>query len=399
MKIHSLSAHDFRSLQKIDWQPGNLNVLIGPNGSGKTNLVLLLKLISQSARGTLAESVLSVGGITPLLWDRKADGFGFSLQTTDEKAATKAKAPNLCYDCEFKAKGKDAFYQVYTEQLRRLPGQNGKTKGADGAHFLVRRGSFGQVLSKKATWMKLESGTIPAEETLLSEYGKPPSSHPTITTLHGYLADWSIHDSVSFHPEAKVREATVARHSTRVASSGANLINVMHTLYTGDRQFRKDLNAAMKAAFGDEFDELVFPPAADQRIQLRVRWRNLENEIPASDLSAGTLHFLFLMTVLAMPSPPPLIVIEEPEHYLHPSMLPIVAEHAVDAALRTQVAFTTHSPQFLDAFGETQPTTTVLECRQGKTHIATLSGDRLQYWLEAYSLGKLLTSGILENEL
>jgi predicted ATPase len=399
MKIRSLNVHDFRSLHKVCWKPGNLNVLIGPNGSGKSNLVLLLKLISQSARGALAESVLSVGGINPLVWDHKADGFGFSLQTTDEKAAAKADWVHLCYDCEIKAKGRDSFYQVYTEQLRRLPGQNGKAKGTDEVHFLVRRGSVGQVLSKKSTWMKLDSGTIPAEETLLSEYGKPPSSHLVITAFHGYLADWSIHDSVSFHPGAKLREATVARHATRVASSGTNLINVMHTLYTGNRQFRKDLNSAMKAAFGDEFEELEFPPAADQRIQLRVRWRNLENAISASDLSAGTLHFLFLTTVLTMPSPPPLIVIEEPEHYLHPSMLPIVAEHAVDAALRTQVVFTTHSPQFLDAFGETRPTTTVLECRQGQTHIATLSGDRLMYWLEAFSLGKLLTSGILENEL
>jgi predicted ATPase len=80
-------------------------------------------------------------------------------------------------------------------------------------------------------------------------------------------------------------------------------------------------------------------------------------------------------------------------------MLPIVAEHAVDAALRTQFVFTTHSPQFLDAFGDTRPTTTVLENREGNTHVATLSGDRLEYWLEAYSLGKLFTSGILENEL
>jgi len=176
------------------------------------------------------------------------------------------------------------------------------------------------------------------------------------------------------------------------------LVNVLHTLCAVDRQFRKDLNAAMKAAFGDEFEELIFPPAADQRVQLRVRWKSLESEVSTADLSAGTLQFLFLITVLAMPSPPPLIVIEEPERYLHPSMLLIVAEHAVDAALRTQVVFTTHSPQFLDAFGDTRPTTTVLECREGSTHLATLSGERLEYWLEAYSLGRLFTSGILEDE-
>jgi predicted ATPase len=40
-------------------------------------------------------------------------------------------------------------------------------------------------------------------------------------------------------------------------------------------------------------------------------------------------------------------------------MLPVIAEYAVDAATRTQVIFTTHSPQFLDAFTDAKPTTTV----------------------------------------
>ncbi len=191
----------------------------------------------------------------------------------------------------------------------------------------------------------------------------------------------------------------MARHATRVEPGGSNLINVLHTLYTGSRQFKRDLNAAMRAAFSDEFEELLFTPAADQRVQLRVRWKSLESETSAADLSAGTLQFLFLITVLMTPLPPPLIVIEEPEQYLHPSMMAIVAEHAVDAALRTQVVFTTHSPQFLDAFGDTRPTTTMLECREGRTHLATLSTERLAYWLEAYSLGRLFTAGILENEL
>ena len=135
---------------------------------------------------------------------------------------------------------------------------------------------------------------------------------------------------------------------------GQNLISVLHTLYTGDRDFKNEINLAMRAAFGEDFEELVFPPAADQRVQLRVRWKSLQREQSAADLSDGTLRFLFLLAVLASPSPAPLIAIDEPETGLHPSMLPIVAEYAVDASSRTQVIFTTHSPQFLDAFRETK---------------------------------------------
>jgi len=77
-------------------------------------------------------------------------------------------------------------------------------------------------------------------------------------------------------------------------------------------------------------------------------------------------------------------------------MLPIVAEHAVDAATRSQVIFTTHSPQFLDAFKDTLPTTTVTKWEDGQTELKTLDGEELKYWLKEYTLGSLFRSGELE---
>jgi len=171
---------------------------------------------------------------------------------------------------------------------------------------------------------------------------------------------------------------------------------VLHTLYTNDREFKKEINAAMRAAFGDDFEELVFAPASDQRIQLRVRWKSLSREQSAADLSDGTLRFLFLLTVLSSPDPAPLIAIDEPETGLHPSMLPIVAEYSADAARRTQVILTTHSPQFLDAFGKTIPTTTVVKWNEGETQLKTIAGEELERWLKEYSLGALHKSGELE---
>ena len=108
---------------------------------------------------------------------------------------------------------------------------------------------------------------------------------------------------------------------------------------------------------------------------------------------------MFLLTVLASPNPAPLIAIDEPETGLHPSMLPIIAEYAVDASQRTQVIMTTHSPQFLDAFDDVIPKTTVVTWSDGETILKNVAGDQLQRWLEEYSLGSLFRSGELESGL
>ncbi len=197
--------------------------------------------------------------------------------------------------------------------------------------------------------------------------------------------------------DTPIRQPTIARHETRVDPDGQNLISVLHTLYSGDRAFKNDINLAMKAAFGDDFEELVFPPAADQRIQLRVRWKTLNREQSAADLSDGTLRFLFLLTVLASPNPAPLIAIDEPETGLHPSMLPIIAEYAVDASERTQVILTTHSPQLLDAFRDVRPQTTVVKWTEGETVLKNVEGEQLEHWPKEYSLGSLFRSGEIEN--
>lgn len=237
----------------------------------------------------------------------------------------------------------------------------------------------------------------PAEQTLLSVMSDFIAFGRDIAGYRRELEGWRIYQYLDVGPDSPIRQAVVARPDRVVQQDGKNLVSVLHTLYSGDRDFKKDINMAMRAAFGDDFEELVFPPAADQRVQLRIRWKSLQREQSAADLSDGTLRFLFLLTVLASPELPALIAIDEPETGLHPSMLPIVAEYAADAAERSQVILTTHSPQFLDAFCDTIPTTTVVHLNQGRTELKSLTGEALDDWLKEYSLGALYRSGELED--
>lgn len=397
MKIIRLSVKGFRSLRDVTWEPGDLNVLIGPNASGKSNLLKLLELATVSAQGRLGKYVQSCGGMEPLLWDGIDDQIAVEIKGSPLDQFRDKEKESLTYELTLDRIGQTSAYRIQYELL-------GNFYGVESGHenqpfkFLERQQLRSHVFDVNRRTLAAPEDQVPEQETLLSLAAGPFTANPLITRFQQQVASWCVYHDIHVNRDALIRQPAVSRSETRVEPDGQNLISVLHTLYTSDREFKRDINEAMKAAFGDDFEELVFPPASDQRIQLRVRWRSLRHEQAAADLSDGTLRFLFLLTVLASPSPAPVIAIDEPETGLHPAMLQIVAEYAVDASQRTQIILTTHSPQLLDAFRDTQPVTTIVKWENGETHLRNFDGKKLEEWLKEYSLGSYFQSGELEAE-
>lgn len=392
MKIKQLNIEGFRSLRKVSWLPGDLNVIIGPNGTGKSNLLRFIELVSMSAQGRLGKYIQSLGGMDPMVWDGVATSIKFEMETTPEGGELGPETYNL----DLARLGAGSSYKVEKE---RLINSHKLRKGVERNpfKFLERTGKSAVIFDEKERTFSTPEEFVSDEESLLSIASGPFINNHFIPPFQKGLASIAVYHDLHTNKDASIRQPAIARMEKRVDPDGQNLISVLHTLYTGDRDFKNDINSAMRAAFGDDFEELVFPPASDQRIQLRIRWKSLKREQSAAELSDGTLRFLFLLTVLASPSPAPIIAIDEPETGLHPSMLPIIAEYAVDASTRSQVILTTHSPQFLDAFVGTRPTTTVAQWQDGETTLKTLRGEELDYWLKEYSLGALFKSGELEQ--
>ena len=253
------------------------------------------------------------------------------------------------------------------------------------------------IYDEKGKGLETSENFVSEEESLLSIAGGSLIGNQFLTKFQQSLASITIYHDFQTNMDAPVRHPSISRMEKLVDPDGQNLISVLHTLYTNDRAFKNDIDTAMRTAFGEDFEELVFPPASDQRIQMRIRWKSLKREQSAAELSDGTLRFLFLLTIMANPSPPTIIAVDEPETGLHPSMLPLIAEFSVDAAKKSQIILTTHSSQLLDAFTDKNPTTTIAQWKNGETVLKTLKGNDLEYWLNEYTLGTLYKSGELEQ--
>ena len=399
MEIVQLDIQGFRSLKNVSWRPGDLNVIIGPNGSGKSNLLRAPEMISAAARGRLSNHIIASGGIGALVWDGRGDTIAWKLLVSPEIPSPDTTPLNheFLYNAGLIRLGMTNSYRVRDEVLERIEFDGSADQAANTTKQLVRHNRTAKTYSDVSVPQDLSLDAIVEEETLLSQVASPFANNPWLRTVRGQMETWSVYHDVRVDQGATVRQSPVARKEERVERDGQNLINVLHTLYMSDRDFKQDINDAMYAAFGRDFDELIFPPdAGDQRIQLKIRWKTLQREQSASELSDGTLRFLFLLTVLARPTAP-VIAIDGPEMGLHPSMLPIVAEFAAEASRRVQVIFTTHSDRFLDAFRDVRPTITVAKLENGETTLTTLDDKELAYWVEGYTLGSLFRSGELEN--
>jgi predicted ATPase len=407
MIIKRLRVDGFRSLKQVDWEPGRLNVIIGPNGAGKSNVLRLLSLLAESAEGRLADAVTREGGMQSLLWDGRASEFRVCVES-------EPAAPNDAALYALRIIPAQYFFGTYRVEEEHL-------RGADAKHpkvFIHRKGEQLGVLDEQKgelvtpSFAKPGNVVAPQSTGLINsaiQQGPSFKSDETVLSiaaagLSGSLAMWrywwelrsiGVYQALRTDPDADIRKPPVTRLDQFVASHGQNLINVLHTRYTGDRSFKRSIDDAMKAAFGSDYEEFVFPPASDQRIQFRIRWRSLSREQSLAEVSDGTLRFLYLLTILATAGNR-VIAIDEPETGLHPAMFSIIADFAEQASRTGQVIFTTHSAQFLNAFTATMPTTTVMRWIEGETKMATWSGEKLQKWLRGYSLGQLFDSGELE---
>lgn len=392
MKIEQLDIEGFRSFRKASWRPGDLNVIIGPNGSGKSNLLRFLEMLSVSAQGRLGKYIQSLGGMDPIVWDGKADLIKCVLKTSP---VGEERAPER-YELEMARLGGGSSYRIGSERLTDFFDVRSGLKDKP-LVYLERHAKSAVIFDSAQRQFVTPEEFVSDVETLLSLASGPFTHNPRIPPFQRALASTAVYHDIHTDRDAHLRSPVVSRMEEQVDSDGQNLVSVLHTLYANNREFKRDIHIAMQSAFGDDFEELVFPPASDQRVQMRIRWKTLERGQSTAEMSDGTLRFLFLLAVLANPSPPPVIAIDEPETGLHPSMLPLVAEYAVDAATRSQIVLTTHSTQLLDAFTETKPVTTVSAWENGETMLRTLDGEELDYWLKSYSLGSLFKSGELEK--
>ncbi len=360
-----------------------LNVLIGANASGKSNLIEAIDVLRACARD-LTEPIRTGGGVAEWLWKGSLRA---AIAEIDATVYYPAGHMPLRHRLSFAVEG-----QRFTLMDEAVENERPSQAGARDVYFYYRYQHGHPVLNVAGAERALRREDIAADQSVLSQR-KDPDSYPEITYLGREYA------KILLYREWDTGRQTTPRLPQKTDLPGdflvedaSNLVLVLNDLES--RPGLRDLLIEKLREFHDPISN-VYTKVHGGTVQLFLHEDGLSQPIPATRLSDGTLRFLCLLAILCHPSPPPLVCIEEPEIGLHPDALPMVARLLVEASQRMQLIVTTHSDALVDALTDTPEAVLVCEKQERSTTMRRLQEDALEAWLERYTLGQLWRKGEL----
>jgi predicted ATPase len=379
--LRKFTVNNFKSLINVDYRLGTVNLLVGLNNSGKTNLCQALRFFSQTAweQTTRAAQREVVGGrISNVYFDHPTIDFGCTcdLAVNDEVLTFE-------YSLSLRVHGS---YPVDTERLR----VSGGEFGAEGVTLLenkagnVRLLNEGRFLKRRST-NSYQDTTASLVTTMLSRLHDYGANRRAIA-FRDYLASWQYYDLDVHRLRDDLRDA----EADALSSDGSNLASVVSRLKSSDeRRYRRLLEMVKKLE--KRLDALNFD-ATEERIQM-VLTDAKDHRFGLSGASNGTLRFMALCYIIlnnARQKSPQLTIIEEPENGLYVGYLkPLFELIDQTEASSSQYIFTSHAPYFIDLFDAHLENITWLEDRE--TYSALLKPDPAQVrkYLEEMPLGEM----------
>lgn len=324
MQVVSLKLRNYLSVQNEDVSLGRLNVLIGTNASGKSNVMDALRFLRDAIRRDFQFAVTSRGGFVHLACK--------ASEAREVRLVTTFRDDGQAFEWSVALSRREFDFTVREEVslLREgQPPQQLLKRTEDGAGWWWS-GSEGKVHLRE----RPEGSALAAAAA--------DASFPA-RAVADFVRGWGFFDP---NPGA-LRRASTESDSSALAGYGQNLAARLHTLMRTDRERFERIHSATRDILGVP-EEITFRTFDDGgRVALLFNEAGLKYRIHQAGGSSGTLRMLAITTAL-LGTTRTLIGVEEPENYIHPGALSAFTEHILRAEHGAQIVITTHSPQLLD---------------------------------------------------
>lgn len=349
--LELLAIENYRSIKSVTVGLERLNVVTGANGSGKSNLYRALRLLHDIIREGALSSLAMEGGLRAALHaGERSRGTPVSLKlglrTSTASYATDLGMPPVKHprplqnfaidhgipfisDFPFDPVVKSEL--VWSSELLR-----------PSTTLVERRGNLVKVRDADFKLVHAEWSVREAESMLATL--ADPSTAPELYALRESARGWRFLDYLRTDAAAPARLPSPATFTPVLPDDGSRLPAALATVQRvgNARAFHAAIDAAFPgSSVGIEEDE-------SGMARLVMSQPGLARPLDARELSDGTLRMILLATALLSPRMPELLVLNEPEASLHPSLLPTLAGLIRRASEQTQVIVVTHSQPLVD---------------------------------------------------
>jgi predicted ATPase len=363
--LDSLTLRGFKSILNLEkFKLGKMNLLIGANGSGKSNFVSFFTLLNNLIEGQLACYVADQGGPDRFL--HRGREVSPSLEAVLEFGYNE-------YGVELKPTTDNRFF--FEKEI---------------LSFTGRLGPYGEVFP---TERSLGNGYFEskAKEQLHNDYNKKITGYVVPAIL-----SWRVYHFHDTSDQAKVKRIHAINENVQLASDAGNLAAFLLRLREESRAHYDRIRETVSLV-APCFDDFVLRPSGKNQDSIQLEWKakGVSGSQPflAHHLSDGTIRFICLATLLMNPMRPSTIIIDEPELGLHPYAVKILASLLDEAAQRTQLIVATQCAQLVDEMESEDVIITSME--DGVSKFERLDPEKLKPWLEDYSLSELWNKNVV----
>ncbi|MFP5222385.1 MAG: AAA family ATPase [Acidobacteriota bacterium] len=363
--LSEMTINGFKSIRSLsNFKLNNLNILIGSNGSGKSNVVDFFRLLESMAVRQLSTYALSRG----------VDSLFFN--------------------------GPKETEEIYAELLFKINGYRFSLRpSATESLFVSREESAKYNDWAGYEWRRYEGARA---EARLADWGGEGgrSIVSGFINVCGHIFDaissWRVYHFHDTSYTAPLRRSGEAQDTEGLRNDGSNLGPfLLHLQEEHPLVYQRIVNTIQLIAPYFQDFKLTRRTTGTGIETVRLEWMQKHSNFPftSAHFSDGTLRFIALATALLQPDPPSTIVIDEPELGLHPYALTVLSALLSEAAQRMQVIVATQAPALLN---DVEPDNIVIvERKDGQTVLHRLNRPDIDSWLDEYSLSELWEKNVI----
>lgn len=347
MDYIEISGYKSIKSERIDLKP--INILIGANGSGKSNFISFFDFLNRLYNRNLNDYIALSGGENKILHKGQ--------KITD----------TISFRVEFE-NGNNGYSAII------------KT-GIDGFVFTIERLIFKSDIGIDISKSEREA-RLKISDNLRAKH--------IIKYLNGFRK-YHFHDTSDKSPFNTLSH--IENDSYYLYNNGANLAAFIYNINLNNKQVYNRIIKIIQS-IAPYFSDFFLIPNNENYIRLQWKDKFSDNVYGITDLSDGTIRFIALTILFMQPDLPDTIIIDEPELGLHPSAIAKLTGMIKSVSAKNcQVIIATQSTDLISHFSPESIIT--VDQINGCSKFKRLNNDELLEWIDDYTIDDLWKRNII----